>query len=71
MKYKVLNPVYLEGEDFHCPVGAVIDLSEDRVLELVQKLERIGEQFSSYFAVIGGDDDEQSIDPVEAVDEGE
>lgn len=71
MKYKVLNPVYLEREDSHCPVGAVIDLSEDRVLELVQKLERIDEPFSSYFAVIGGDDDEQSIDPVEAVDEGE
>lgn len=71
MKYKVLNPVYLEREDFHCPVGTVIDLSEDRVLELVQKLERIDEPFSSYFAVIGGDDDEQSIDPVEAVDEGE
>ena len=71
MKYKILNPVYLEREDFHCPVGAVIDLTEDRVLELVQKLEAIDEEFSSYFAVIGGDDDGQSIDPVEAVNEGE
>lgn len=71
MKYEVLNPVYLEREDFHCPVGAIIDLSEDRVLELVQKLERIDEEFSSYFAVIGGDDDDQSIEPVETDDEGE
>lgn len=71
MKYKILNPVYLEREDFHCPVGAVIDLTEDRVLELVQKLETIDEEFSSYFAVIGGDDYGQSIDPVEAVNEGE
>lgn len=71
MKYKILNPVYLEREDFHCPVGAVIDLTEDRVLELVQKLEAIDEEFSSYFSVIGGDDDGQSIDPVETVNEGE
>ena len=71
MKYRILNPVYLEREDFHCPVGAVIELSEDRALELVQKLERIDEAFSSYFAVIGGDDDDQSIDPVETDDEGE